>query len=248
MAERRVDWRREARQLGTMPDAELARRLGVSTPCVRGQRHRRGIPPFAPRPPLLVWTRERVALLGRLPDEVLARRWRISKSSVICARIANGVPAPGGFRPQRRAVRWTRDMLRDLATRSCLLVSRTYAIPLYLVRAKRTELGISPLQAPRIIRWTRALLSDLRRLSVRDFIRRHRLAQTAVRDKRAQLGIRHRNQPLTLTAAQRRQLGVFFDKELAARWRVGIGAVRRARVRMGIAVCSRRMIHKRRRR
>jgi hypothetical protein len=76
--------------LGTLPDAEVARRTGRTANAVRQMRERLGIPnPAGNR-----WTTEAVALLGRLPDREVARRLGRSLASVTQKRCQLGIPDP----------------------------------------------------------------------------------------------------------------------------------------------------------
>jgi hypothetical protein len=76
--------------LGTLPDAEVARRTGRTPNAVRQMRERLGIPnPAGNR-----WTAEGLALLGTLPDREVARRLGRSLASVTQKRCQLGIPNP----------------------------------------------------------------------------------------------------------------------------------------------------------
>ena len=89
-----IDWDREPR-LGVMPDAALARALGVSDTAVSSARRVRGIPraPRAPyvRPPTPLETDPR---LGVVADAVLVEEYGASYSMVHRARERLGLPSP----------------------------------------------------------------------------------------------------------------------------------------------------------
>ncbi len=76
--------------LGVLPDAEIAKRAGVSTFTVSVARRKRGIRSsrraWAPAPEL-------APLLGLLPDGEVARRAGVSRFMVIAARRNVGIPA-----------------------------------------------------------------------------------------------------------------------------------------------------------
>jgi hypothetical protein len=80
--------------LGTLPDAEVARRTGRTTNAVRQMRERLGIP----NPASNRWTAAGIALLGTLPDREVA--WRLGRSlaSVTQKRIKLGIANPGDGR------------------------------------------------------------------------------------------------------------------------------------------------------
>jgi hypothetical protein len=87
---------RQLALLGTLPDAEVARRTGRAPNAVRLMRERRGIPnPAGNR-----WTAEGLALLGTLPDREVARRLGRSLSSVTQKRCQLGIANP--FDERRR--------------------------------------------------------------------------------------------------------------------------------------------------
>jgi hypothetical protein len=76
--------------LGTAPDAEVARRIGLTANAVRVMRDRLGIP----RPAGGRWRDGDLALLGTLPDREVARQIGRSLSSVTQKRCKLGIPNP----------------------------------------------------------------------------------------------------------------------------------------------------------
>jgi hypothetical protein len=86
----RIDW--SAQPLGRVPDAELARQLGVVPSVVRGARARRRIgraPPSGPH----VGVRWDEQPLGKMTDGELARRLGVNATSVRAARLRRRIPA-----------------------------------------------------------------------------------------------------------------------------------------------------------
>jgi hypothetical protein len=82
-------WREEdLRLLGTMPDAEVAAKIGRSASGVRQKRERLGIP--NPEPGW--WTDEEIALLGTAPDGDLAQQLKRTAGSVRQKRQTLGIP------------------------------------------------------------------------------------------------------------------------------------------------------------
>jgi hypothetical protein len=83
--------------LGTLPDAEVARRTGRTPNAVRVMRERLGIP----KPAGNRWTGEGIALLGTLPDREVARRLGRSLGSVTQKRCKLGIPNPSSREENR---------------------------------------------------------------------------------------------------------------------------------------------------
>jgi hypothetical protein len=91
--EREIGW------LGTMPDAEVARRMGCHCSTVQNRRLKLKIPahqsPAAPRP----WTRAELQLLGTAPDAEIARRLGCSLHRVRTQRQKLKIRFPSYARP-----------------------------------------------------------------------------------------------------------------------------------------------------
>jgi hypothetical protein len=75
--------------LGTMPDEDLARRIGRTSEAVRCQRTMRGIPSFSG----WAWTEAQLALLGKVPDAELAAQTGRTVGAVRQKRTALGIPS-----------------------------------------------------------------------------------------------------------------------------------------------------------
>jgi hypothetical protein len=85
--------RKELKLLGTLPDAELAARIGRTKNAVRVMRVRRGLPnPLGPWHPEGDWTAEELQLLGTVPDGELAARIGRSETAVREKRCKLGIP------------------------------------------------------------------------------------------------------------------------------------------------------------
>ena len=119
---RRGVWTPEAiAKLGTMPDAQLAAELGITSKGVAIYRARHGVQRYSPpvdkpavRPADFgtrvakiaveagrsLWTDERVALLGTMPDRLLAEQLDVSKEAVRSARATRKIPP---YSPPTRA-------------------------------------------------------------------------------------------------------------------------------------------------
>ncbi len=90
------------RKLGTMPDAELARRYRLHRQSITSRRRAAGIPryqppapeprpPRAPRPPP-AWTSD--PDIGQVPDAQIARRHALAPMSIVYWRRKLGLPKP----------------------------------------------------------------------------------------------------------------------------------------------------------
>jgi hypothetical protein len=75
--------------LGTVPDAEVAHRLGRTASCVKARRVRLGIASYYRR-----WTPAEDVVLGKIPDERLAQRLGRTVEAVQARRERLGIPAP----------------------------------------------------------------------------------------------------------------------------------------------------------
>lgn len=123
--------------LGTMPDGQLARRLGLSVSTVATERRRRGVAPFTPRHPGYEWTPEIVACLGQLPDPEIARRFEIPLPAVKAARRRRGIPGPVNY-----GVVVPTAELRALLARPTAEVRRRSGLAPSTIRRLRRQLGV----------------------------------------------------------------------------------------------------------
>jgi hypothetical protein len=81
----------EDKLLGTMTDAEVAKKTGRNVNAVIKRRLRLGIPNRVPA--RRVWTQEQIALLGTLPDRKLAEQIRCPDHVVTFKRRSLKIPA-----------------------------------------------------------------------------------------------------------------------------------------------------------
>jgi hypothetical protein len=82
-----INWAKHRKRLGTLPDAEFARELGVSNVQVHYKRSELGIPAFFDN----FWTRRRIEVLGTNYDQYWADKWKVSVSRVIYKRLQLGI-------------------------------------------------------------------------------------------------------------------------------------------------------------
>lgn len=79
----------EERQLGSLPDAELALKLGRTYSGVVWKRLALGVPAFRPR--ARTWSPREKKLLGTMTDKALAARLGVSRKHVVAVRMRLGV-------------------------------------------------------------------------------------------------------------------------------------------------------------
>ena len=82
--------------LGTIPDRDLAKKLGVNAHVVRYQREKQNIPPATRRDKLWEpWADYEIDLLGTMPDAELAKKLERTTSSIRLKRVSLGIPTFG---------------------------------------------------------------------------------------------------------------------------------------------------------
>ena len=157
----RIIWTKKAEALlGTAPDPEIARALGLAVDSVRVARTRRGIPAYR-RPARSKrkasgrstrrkrprrWTKKEIALLGTLTDVAVARKLGISSQLIYTKRRELGIPA----RPRKSPVRtWTGEEIALLGTVPGVAVAEKLGVTRTEIFRKRKELGIPLGQAPK---------------------------------------------------------------------------------------------------
>jgi hypothetical protein len=176
--------------LGTLPDADLARRLACHPSSVAAMRRRRGIAPARPRRKV-DWTDEMVARLGTASDREVAALCGVPASSVQRKRCLLGIPAYGE-RPHdgNGGYPWTRRTLKLLGRASDRDVARQLGISATSVGFKRTLLGIPPfVESVGRVDWTDEMVALLGTVSDRQFVRRFPMGLDTVHLKRKELGI-----------------------------------------------------------
>lgn len=119
--------------LGTVPDEEVARRIGRSEKGVREKREELGIPNAGPTHRR--WTRRELRLLGRMPDAEIARRTGRMSARVRHKRRALEIPAP-----EKR--RWTKKELAALGKEPDDVLAERFGRTEGAVTHQRTIRGI----------------------------------------------------------------------------------------------------------
>jgi hypothetical protein len=223
----------EDRLLGTMPDRELAKRLGRSRDATIGRRRKLRISPFSPHGRR--WSRLEDELLGTMSDRTLARKFERSAKTVSKHRIARGIPV---FNPKKH--HWTPSDDKLLRERPEAQIALLLGISRMAVKHRRLRLGLPPLSgreftAPRP--WGRAedvLLGGT--ASDRALASRLGRAISNVRRRRAQLGLQSSFHHWT--AKEDALLGKKPDQAVARRLGRTVNAVVTRRRRLRIPAAS----------
>jgi hypothetical protein len=176
----------EDRLLGTLPDRELAKRLGRSRDATIARRRKLRIPPFSPHGHR--WSPLEDELLGTMPDQRLARKFGRSVKTVIKHRIARGIPV---FNPKQH--RWTPADDKLLRERPEAQIAMLLGISRMAVKHRRIRLGLPPLSGRRVSapRPWRPAEDALLQGTASDRALASRLGRpiSSVRRRRAQLGL-----------------------------------------------------------
>ncbi len=186
--------KKELSLLGKVSDAELARRIGVTTTTVRTKRCLRGIPPLRPRDPMK-WRAKDIALLGKYPDFEVARMLGVYRKAVINKRHELGIPSYA--RTSEFWHTWTETEIAMLGKMTDRELAERIGIRPMCVTSKRRLLKVPAFNQPqkprrpprRVERWGREELKLLGKISDRALADRLGVATGTVRAKRVSLGI-----------------------------------------------------------
>ena len=180
--------------LGTMTDAELARRLGIRHHVVTYKRLSLGIPPFRSIKQR-EWGQEELGLLGKQSDQEVAKLLGFAKTTVTNKRKSLGIEA---FAFQSKLWRsWTEEELAMLGKDTDKEVARRLEIHEVSVAVKRRQLGIAsfchrrPNKNPRpdAADWSRKNLALLGKLPDERVAEIMGISRKSVMGKRKRLGI-----------------------------------------------------------
>ena len=206
--EKRFDWtKRQVNLLGKSSDAEVSRRLGVSTTTVAWKRRSLGIPPFRAgkrkskiRSKL---SRVQISRLGKAPDSVLSREWGLHRHQVALYRQELGIE---NFVQRSRNQTWTPEIVSRLGKEPDGVIANELGIPVKRVSNFRLQKGIlvanpknrsiaksantsrrsnSPLRKP----WTASQVSKLGKVSDRVLASELGISHQAIAQVRKRLGI-----------------------------------------------------------
>ncbi|UJB63619.1 hypothetical protein YS110_02025 [Acidovorax sp. YS12] len=153
------DWTSESiALLGTMPDRQIARKLGITPVMVAYQRKLLGIEKFTPQS---AWAPENDHLLGTVTDAALAEKLGVAKHTVLNRRRELGVPAFG----PRGWPAWPEDQLDILGTIPDTEIAQQVGRSVSAVRQQRMALGIKAFHEHRgVIKITPDLRAKLEEL------------------------------------------------------------------------------------
>lgn len=180
--------------LGTMTDAELAKRLGMKHAAVLYKRLALGVPSFKNRKEH-EWKQKDLRLLGKKSDQQLADMLGLAKTTVINKRRSLGIEA---FAYKSKLWRtWTENELALLGKHTDKEIARRLKMQEANVTSKRQVLGIAPFRPrmenkrprPDAVKWTRhtlALLGKQPDMQVCGIIG---ISRKSVMRKRKELGI-----------------------------------------------------------
>jgi hypothetical protein len=188
---KRHPWtRKHIAMLGTIPDAALAKKLGMAVATVLKKRQKLGIPASRPAKPI-DWNRDLIATLGKLPDRDVAKLFRINVLSVYKKRFDLDIPCYA--RKSKSWHDWTKEEIALLGKMSDGDVALKTGIHKASVAWKRCKLKIPPFTQKRpkklLTDWTRKEIAVLGKMTDADAAAALDCAPSAVRLKRISLGI-----------------------------------------------------------
>ncbi|MDP4624224.1 MAG: hypothetical protein NWT08_03690 [Akkermansiaceae bacterium] len=186
--------RKELSKLGKIPDAELARRIGIRTAVVSRKRSSMEIEPLSTSQ-RLNWTKENLALLGTRTDREVAEIMNASPGRVTIKRLSLGIESYAISSNSWHT--WTDEEIAMLGTDHDPAVAEKIGISTRSVSLKRRQLGIRSFLKRKAVIRPRRYLSDwkaketalLGTMTDKDLAARLNLSPSAVRLKRLSLGI-----------------------------------------------------------
>ncbi|MCU0776333.1 MAG: hypothetical protein MUF86_01540 [Akkermansiaceae bacterium] len=188
---KRHTWTRsQIRMLGTISDAALSRKLGLSIETVLKKRQKLGI--AASRPAKSIhWTRAMIATLGKLPDRKFARIHDMNVLTVYKKRVSLGIRCYA--RKSKSWHYWTKKEIALLGRMPDGEVALKTGINKSSVAWKRCKLKIPPFTKKRpkkhLTDWTLGEIALLGEMTDAAAAAALDLAPSAVRLKRIALGI-----------------------------------------------------------
>lgn len=222
--------------LGTMPDAILARQVGVHPRTVLRERQRTGIPPYRKKRAAIEWTERMLALLGTASDQAVADELGLSAATVSKKRRRLGLPA---FQPpssRARSFPWTKWARVQLGKASDAEVAKRLGLSRTTVMLKRQELGV-PTHEPALkpIAWSPKMIALLGKVTDTEVARRFGIHQVSVLRKREELRIppKQHGKPVARTRTLRSILRLP-NRELQTRFAVSPTVAYMLRRKLGI--------------
>jgi hypothetical protein len=234
---RRFRWTQALSELlGRIPDAELARRAGVSAATVGAERRRRGIEAFGRAPgPAVGWTSDMIALLGTASDANVAARLSVAPHTVSKKRRLLRIPPFAAGRP---GYRWSPRALELLGALPDAEIARRLGFSVETVRLKREDLHIPAFGTPRRrLRWTKKQVALLGTMTDEDVAARLGTGRSSVKRQRERLGIapyHATGKPIARVASLAKILPLR-NAELRERYGMTHSLIRKLRKEYGIA-------------
>ena len=184
----------ESSKLGKIPDAELARRIGIRTAVVSRKRSSLGIDPLS-LSQRVNWTEENLALLGTRTDREVAKIMNASPGRVTAKRLSLGIESHAISSEIWHT--WTDEEIALLGTDHDPAIAKKIGISTTRVSVKRRQLGIPSFLKRNAVSRPRRFLSDwnaketalLGTMTDKNLAARLNLSPSAVRLKRLSMGI-----------------------------------------------------------
>ena len=147
--------------LGTMPDEQAAKAVGVTNSAAFSKRVSLGIPPFGKSREAAQhhWKAADLKQLGKVSDAILAKDLGVSDTVVNAKRHSLKIASSGGTGKPRRP--WTKSELAMLGKKTDPVIAAETGRGRRHVRAKREELGIPATQQQKSIKWTKAIIKRM---------------------------------------------------------------------------------------
>jgi hypothetical protein len=237
----RLRWQVKAlRLLGHMPDAKLARKMGVSLDAVQAERRRRRIEPFRPRIPNIEWTPKMIQLLGTDIDSNIATQLGFPEHSVSLKRWKMGIAPYANRRKKRNTFAWTRDKIALLGTDGDRVIARRLGVSVPTVAIKRTQVGIRSFYPQRRIRWTKGMVALLGKVTDWKIARKYKMSQESVARDRRKRGIPPcvENRPVKRTPRLKPILALPM-RLIGRRYKISTETVARLRQELGVSPLGR---------
>lgn len=229
--------------LGTMPDAELAKRFGIKHHVVLYKRMTLGISAFKDMTKRK-WSRSDIRMLGTKSDDEVANLLGLSKTTVSNKRLELGIDA-FAYKSELWRI-WTKTELSLLGKHTDKEVARRLKMSTSGVAAKRHLHGITPFHpraksktpSPNAVKWTRRDLKLLGKIPDKRLSEIMGISRKSVMTKRKKLGIESYALGTQFwhqwTEDEIARLGKSTDKELAKQLGVEPMCVMTKRRQLGI--------------
>jgi hypothetical protein len=223
--------------LGKMPDAILARHMGIHRESVIEERRRRRIPAFRRRLKSIHWTPRMINLLGTDFDSVIAERLDVPEHCVCHKRQRLNISAYGKSfaRGSDHAFHWTKQHIALLGKHPDTKVAKRLGVVVPTVWRKRVQLGIPPFESKQRLEWTEARIAWLGKLSDEALAKRWGVTAKPIARKRNELGIAPclSTSPVRPTRALKAILRLPV-KEICRRYRISTETIKKQRQELGI--------------